>query len=513
MRRVNILLIEDDPVDAEAFCRDLHTGLALAPHVVVVRTLADGLERALEGDFDILVMDLHLPDQRDGGNIAWLTKRITSAPLVVLSGLSGEVHAANALRDGAQDYIPKERQSSTELALRLEYAIERHRAQARSFAARSRENEDRDRLFAHVSHELRTPLTAIVQFTSILRDGIAGDVSSKQAEYLDIIADNADQLHGMIRTLVDVSRAQNGKLGCELQLGYLTPVVRAACATMAPRVEAAQLTIDLECHDGLGRILLDRRRITEVVTNVIDNAIKYTPAGGTIGVRVSRAPEPDKLRVSITDTGPGVSEGRLEEIFDRLAQVGNANGTSRRGLGLGLFLCREIVEQHHGHIWAERNDSQGLTIHTELPLFDAESFCAGVLRGDREAVRGATVFRLDLIATGPARRAPGMQTATPLIEPLLRASIDARAHQAVQLGDQSHDHAAWVVLAADVTDPTNIAAQLHSAIDEHPQLGQRGFRVELHAESVALDAADGDAVRAAHTQLRVVLRQQLRAGR
>jgi signal transduction histidine kinase len=227
----------------------------------------------------------------------------------------------------------------------------------------------KDQLLSHVSHELRTPLTAAHQFLTIVLDGIAGQPNEQQREYLEISLRNMNQLARMISNLLDSTRCQSGKLEmvrCPMSLGDTIPEVVEA---LRPAALEKGVSMTSEIAPGVPQVLADRQRVQEILTNLLENAIKFTPPGGRIGVRAAASGDhPGFAVVSVEDTGRGIPPRARKDLFQRLYQVEREDAGGRHGLGLGLFLCSEFVSQHGGRIWVDSEPGRGSTFHFTLPF-------------------------------------------------------------------------------------------------------------------------------------------------
>jgi len=237
---------------------------------------------------------------------------------------------------------------------------------------RRKQLELKDQLLSNVSHELRTPLTAAQQFVAIVLDGMAGEMNDRQKEYLEIAYRNQKQLGRMIGDLLDATRSESGKLSVEISRvqidGLLAEIVQTAGTAAAERgVELA-----FEPSAPVRAVLSDEGRVGQVVTNLVDNALKFTPSGGRVTVRTTSGLDDGFLRVSVQDTGKGIPADAQEHLFERLYQVDGDNAVSRKGLGLGLYISREIVNRIGGTIWAESEIGTGSTFHFTLPLAPEE---------------------------------------------------------------------------------------------------------------------------------------------
>jgi len=234
---------------------------------------------------------------------------------------------------------------------------------------RQRQLRMKDQFLSHVSHELRTPLYAIYQFVSILQDGLAGELNEEQQEYLGIISKNTDQLQTMIGELLDLTRVQTGKLGIEQQETDLYDLIEEITYTMRHKGASKHLNITHEMASDLPPIYADPTRVREILSNLIDNAIKFTPQDGTITTRVVvDQNNPGYLQCSVTDTGVGISPDEREAIFNHLYQGTEASEFSRKGMGIGLYLCKELVTRQGGQIWVESEQGRGSTFFFTLPM-------------------------------------------------------------------------------------------------------------------------------------------------
>jgi signal transduction histidine kinase len=248
-------------------------------------------------------------------------------------------------------------------------------AQARLTEAYVRLDENRreqlqlkDRLLSHVSHELRTPLAAIHQFVSLPLDGLAGPIDERTRDYLQVALRNVGQLQAMINDLLQASKADADKVA--ISIGALDLGALAAETLRSMHSPASEHGVDLvvDFPACLPQVRGDSVRIRQVFINLVDNALKFTPTGGSVRVvGVDDGSEPGFVRVDVIDTGKGIAPEALDKVFNRLFQAGEAEEVSRRGLGLGLYLCRDLVTRHGGKIWAESRLGSGSSFHFTLP--------------------------------------------------------------------------------------------------------------------------------------------------
>jgi len=234
--------------------------------------------------------------------------------------------------------------------------------------SRREQLELKDQVLSHVSHELRTPLNAVYQFVTILKRGLAGPIQTEQREYLEDIERNLNQLRTLISDLLDSSRAESGKLTIRLRRFELQGTVEEVVRTVRSAAAEKRIALQAELPGDLPPVVADPDRVRQVLTNLLDNAQKFTPEGGSITIRAAVFDQnPRFVRVSVTDTGRGIAPSDHQRIFSRLAQVNATGEESRKGLGLGLFICKEIVRRHGGDIGVESTLGTGSTFYFTLP--------------------------------------------------------------------------------------------------------------------------------------------------
>jgi signal transduction histidine kinase len=233
---------------------------------------------------------------------------------------------------------------------------------SRQLEAASRHKSE---FLANMSHELRTPLNAVLGYAELISDGIYGELPAKIRDVLERIQHNGRHLLGLINDVLDLSKIEAGQLTLqpvdysmrEVALG----VVGATEALAAEKKLKVELEVPPELPKGLG----DERRITQVLMNLVGNAIKFTEAGS---VAIRARVEDRQLVVSVSDTGPGIGPADQTRIFEEFQQVDSSSTRKKGGTGLGLAIARRIVELHGGRIWVESAPGQGATFRFTLPL-------------------------------------------------------------------------------------------------------------------------------------------------
>jgi two-component system sensor histidine kinase/response regulator len=241
----------------------------------------------------------------------------------------------------------------------------------------------KDQLLSHVSHELRTPLTAAYQFVEILCDGIAGPLTPEQIEYSEIALRNLKQLRAMIGDLLDATRLESAKLTIDSARVNLTGIASEVCRSLYS--PAAEKGIALENRVGsLPDAFADAVRVRQILANLVQNAIKFTDSG-TVTIEASVFDrDPQLICISVSDTGCGMSPEVASRVFTRLYQAGGLQPESRHGLGLGLYICRELVIRQGGKIWVESEPGVGSTFSWTLPIYSEAIHVTRVVRDDEQ---------------------------------------------------------------------------------------------------------------------------------
>ena len=250
-----------------------------------------------------------------------------------------------------------------ELARRAALAVEH----ARLFADARTATEDRERILAVVAHDLRTPLAALLMDAEMLHVRRASNLDAGQTRTVARMYDTARRMDGLIDDLLEVSRVDRGALALDLDDHAPDALVAQAADMLRPLAESAGLALHVR-GDAAGAVVrADDRRIVQVLSNLVGNAVKFTPAPGAVELVTELGDE--ECRISVRDTGPGIPADQVPHLFGAFWQARHAD---RRGLGLGLAIARGIVEAHGGRIWAESEVGRGTTFSFTLPLAAAD---------------------------------------------------------------------------------------------------------------------------------------------
>jgi two-component system sensor histidine kinase ResE len=218
--------------------------------------------------------------------------------------------------------------------------------------------------FVHsVSHELRTPLTSILGFAEFLEDNLGGELTHQQREYVVEIETGVRRLERLVDDLLDFARIESGTFKLTCQEADLVERARTVVASLVPQARQNQLTLTLHAPDGEMPLRMDPQRVGQVLINLINNALKFTAAGGR--VEVTLCDEGEHYRCEVRDTGTGIAPEDMPKLFRRFSQLDNAQ--RKGGSGLGLSISKLLVEAHEGTIGVVSKLGEGSTFWFTLP--------------------------------------------------------------------------------------------------------------------------------------------------
>jgi signal transduction histidine kinase len=384
-----VLIVDDDP----ALLRALPEALRLRLGDVIVDTCNSAIGaigQVSEVDYDVIVSDIKMPGM-DG--LALLTRIKTlrpNTPTLLITGHGERDLTVQALRGGAYDFIQKPIERDYFIAAltraielrRMSREIENNRAalerhanelerivEQRTLELREA-NRIKDEFLATLSHELRAPLNSILGWSQLLRGGLLDAESSERA--LQTVVRNSRALAEIIDDLLDISRIITGKLKLDPRLMSLDSVIQDAVDSVRLAAESKQIVLSLTIDESAAVVSGDSNRLRQVVWNLLSNSIKFTPVGGTVDITLERIG--GQARISVRDTGEGISKEFLPFVFDRFRQADSGYTRKHRGLGLGLAIVLQLVQLHGGEVYAEsEGKGKGSLFTVVLPLAQGEN--------------------------------------------------------------------------------------------------------------------------------------------
>lgn len=280
--------------------------------------------------------------------------------------ISGEVRVVAIIRDVTE----RKRIEQDMLTMELRFHREL-KEKNNELERRNREVEEADRMksefLASMSHELRTPLHTIIGFSQLLAEEIQGPLNDKQRRFVDHIHRDSQHLLELINDILDLSKIESGRIDLRLEVFAAREEVENVVEGIRHRAEAKSIALRFDAPQDY-TLRADRVRLREVLLNLLSNALKFTPSGGSVTVSMSAAEEPGYCCFAVADTGIGIPAGQLEAIFDKFHQVGSTTKGVREGTGLGLTITKHIVEMHNCRIWVESEPGRGSRFSFTMPL-------------------------------------------------------------------------------------------------------------------------------------------------
>jgi len=381
---MKVLLVEDNPGDSrliQEMLAENQPGQFELSHDIYLK---DALNRLDEQSFDVILLDLGLPDSHGLDTFTKISSRVPDAPVIVMSGYDDESFAVKAVRQGAQDYLVKGCFDSSLLIRAIHYAAERKSLVRELAESQFKEMQTKNQFLSYISHELRSPLTALYQFTTILLDGLAGDITPEQREYLEISLNKIKDLQSMVGDLREATRAQTGRLAFDFTKVSLPDVIEETIKIFHIRAGEKGVNLSSKIQEDIPAVYADRERIIQIVSNLIDNAIKFTPDGGSIHIKACVDSQiPELVCVSVADSGCGIAGDEKDRIFEYQYQIKSTHKTKASGLGLGLYICKELVAGHGGKIWVESQPGRGSTFTFTLPVYSLEKQLETILTDEK----------------------------------------------------------------------------------------------------------------------------------
>lgn len=348
---VDVLLVEDSLLQATVF-EDILMHSGVARFVVQRRTtLIDALQAMSGTRFDVILLDLNLPDSMGLDTFYVVKKNAGDVPVLILTRIEDEQMAIEAVRSGAQDYLVKRELDPHVLGRVIQCVIERDRL-----------NKMRGEIVNSVAHEIRTPLTIIKCAVDNIVDGIAGPVDDGMGKMMRIIKNNVDRLAKVVKGIF-AFKALESQCQSRREPVDLAKIVHMEVEKLHGDAEQKHVIIREVASPQLPELLGDAAMLTEVVNYILDNALRF--ASKAVDIRITK--HPGYVQVSVTDDGPGLPADKLKQLFQTFTQFNRPHGgPGYKGIGLGLVVCKEIIRCHDGRIWAERG-SKGLIVNFTLP--------------------------------------------------------------------------------------------------------------------------------------------------
>lgn len=378
-----ILLIEDNPDHAQLVKTAVHRARRGRYHVWLAKSAEAAIKLFETMRFNLIIADYRLPGKNGLELLDWLNEQKINTPMIMLTGQGDEKTAVEAMREGAYNYVVKDdvylqviphvideallKYLSNQEKMRLEREVREKNVQLEKA---NRELKKLDELksdfIASVTHEIKTPLNAVRESMSLFIEGLVDPKEDKGKHILEIGQRNIDRLTVMINDLLDFSKLEAGKMRLHLESCDLRKLAEEVAVNFQGAAEHKKITLSSILPPDFSRVYGDSERLIQVLTNLVNNAIKFTPENG----RITICGEVDGsfARVSVDDTGIGIAKENQGRIFERFEQVRTEIKMDHKGTGLGLSICKELIKLHHGKIWVESEPGKGSRFVFTVPM-------------------------------------------------------------------------------------------------------------------------------------------------
>jgi signal transduction histidine kinase len=366
LRGRRILVVDDDRLNVRILSNILKSeGYTLAD--------ADSGERALEvyETFhpDLVLLDVMMPGMNGFETCRTLRQRhgAETAPVIFITAKSESDDIVEGLSAGGVDYLPKPFRAKEALArIRTHLHIRLLSEQQKSLVDQlSKANAEKNRFLGMAAHDLRNPLASIRGLAEFLRDGVVGPLTPEQIDLIKTIHEASQGMLDLVNELLDVATIESGELKLSLESHNLTELIEKNI--YLANIEAAKKHTKI-VFAAPGRAVLlpiDAGKINQVIANLLSNALKYSPAGSTITVELH--PGKGTWAFSVKDQGPGIPENERDKLFKDFGRLSVKTTGGEKSTGLGLAICRKIVDAHHGTITAENLPKRGCEFRVTLP--------------------------------------------------------------------------------------------------------------------------------------------------
>jgi signal transduction histidine kinase len=358
--KLRVLLVEDDPFDVELVLRALRKG-GFDPDGDVAQTAQDFSERLEKNSYDVILADYGLPSWNGMETVDLLRRKGLDIPVVLVSGSLGELKAVDCIKGGVADYVLKDHlprlPEAVRRALRERQLRDKHHKAEEELARSNRELEQ----FAYVaSHDLQEPLRMVATYTQLLAERYQGKLDANADKYIHYALDGALRMQTLVQDLLAFSRV--GRQGHDFKVIACNEIVHSALKNLHASIHESGAAI--VCGD-LPSVVADGSQLTQLFQNLIGNAIKFRSAEAPV-IRINAEQQGREWVFSVADNGIGIAEEYGEIVFVIFKRLHTQQ--EYPGSGIGLAICKKIVEQHGGRMWVESQPKRGSTFKFTLPI-------------------------------------------------------------------------------------------------------------------------------------------------
>jgi signal transduction histidine kinase len=366
LRGRRILVVDDDRLNRRLVAAILRPE---GCEVIEADTAEKGLELYALAPSDLVLLDVMLPGLNGFDACRELRSRYgdSAAPVIFITAKAESDDVVEGLAAGGVDYLPKPIRAKEALArIRTHLQIRQLLAEQKLLVAElSKANAAKNKFLGMAAHDLRNPLASIRGLAEFLREGVVGQLTPDQLDLVETIHTASQQMLVLVNELLDVATIEAGELKISLEMADLAEIVEKAVYLANIEATAKQTKIEILPHDRPPPHRLDPNKIRQVVNNLLSNAVKFSPPGSTITVEVETVA--GAIVVAVRDQGPGIPEAERGKLFKDFSRTSVRPTGGEKSTGLGLAICRKIVDGHHGTITAENLPERGCVFRVTLP--------------------------------------------------------------------------------------------------------------------------------------------------
>ena len=383
---LRILLVEDNADHALLAKNAILASKDRSYTVELCGSVEEAMEKVKDSliNLNMIISDYNLPGKNGLEFLEWLNEQQIDIPFVIMTGMGDQKTAVKAMQFGVYNYIVKDdvylsvlphvvdetfiKYLSDKEKERYEQEI---RAKNVALEKVNRELKKLDQLksdfIASVSHDIRTPLNSVQESIALILDGIVNTGEEKGKNVLEIAKRSISRLTVMINDLLDFSKLEAGKMRVHIEPCDIQVLIDEVLGSLKSLAEKKKIKLHFEPIEGFSKVPCDAERMIQVLTNLVGNAIKFTPESGTVSVCLEKALN-EQIHIIVSDTGIGIAKEDLARVFERFEQVKGSNSREHKGTGLGLSICKELVKLHGGDVWAESELGKGSRFIVSIPL-------------------------------------------------------------------------------------------------------------------------------------------------
>jgi len=357
---LRVLLVQAEPADADlALCALREAGFEASADVA--QTAAEFTRLVRKNSYDVILADYEFPNWNGMESVELLRREGQDVPVILVSGALGELTAVECIKEGAADYVLKDHLArlpeSVRRALR-ERALRQENRQAQEELARS--NRDLEQFAYVASHDLQEPLRMVATYTELLAERYQGKLDANADKYIHYAMDGARRMQKLVHDLLAFSRL--GRQGLAIESADCNVVLQATLVNLEATVRESGAVVE---YAQLPVVMADSSQLIQVLQNLIANAIKFRGVAPPL-IRVSAEAQAKDWVFSVADNGMGIAPDQLDNVFVIFRRLHTR--AEYPGNGIGLSICKKIIEQHGGRIWVESGPGRGSTFRFTLPV-------------------------------------------------------------------------------------------------------------------------------------------------